>query len=300
MALLLSATSPAPGEYYFAQANAPAPAPGVVTAQSFVATGSVVPAAPGNYIANIAEGDNALSIQNSAGGLRFGIGLNNPETGANAGSDLYVNRYSDAGALIDSPIIIERATGNVNATSNLFVAQGSIIGDGTTVGGSLLQVNGPAGLGRVYDTIYNPAVASQTDLLETNSVAFPVPIPAGFSSYPLGPVIQLPKTGIYIISGIVAYNGDAGTTFVNAAGDFCAILMIPQPVGVLQGGVTIDMTPVPAGATAVDRSWENSSVDKLTGLYDYQPTLFIYNLSGTMAATGGSALVASYDIAALC
>jgi hypothetical protein len=43
----------------------------------------------------------------------FNIGTNAAETGANAGSNLGISRYDDAGTLIDAPLVITRSTGVV-------------------------------------------------------------------------------------------------------------------------------------------------------------------------------------------
>jgi hypothetical protein len=49
----------------------------------------------------------------TSGGDRWGIALGNsvPESGGNAGSDLAIARFDDAGAYIDDPLYISRATG---------------------------------------------------------------------------------------------------------------------------------------------------------------------------------------------
>src|SRR4030095_4320208 len=49
------------------------------------------------------------SAVNARWGMHFGDGAT--ETGANVGSDFRLNRYNDAGAAIDAPFVISRATG---------------------------------------------------------------------------------------------------------------------------------------------------------------------------------------------
>ncbi len=50
----------------------------------------------------------------TAGSRRWHVGVHNSvETGANAGSDFYINRAGDDGAYLDTPLFIERKTGNV-------------------------------------------------------------------------------------------------------------------------------------------------------------------------------------------
>lgn len=147
----------------FVPAGGAAPVPAIVTAQAFVATGSAAPLA-GNFTANIAPGSNGLRIQNYATGLaRWGIGVDGAETGANAGSEFTINRYDDTGALLQVPLSIQRSTGILTTMGN------TTIGDGSAVGGAVLNVNGNLGPSRVYDVTYNPPPAAPTS---ANRVAY--------------------------------------------------------------------------------------------------------------------------------
>jgi hypothetical protein len=65
---------------------------------------------------------------NGSGRWQFGA-TSGAEGGSNAGSDFFVARYSDAGAFIDSPFIINRATAAASFT-------------GTVTAGNNIQVNG--------------------------------------------------------------------------------------------------------------------------------------------------------------
>jgi hypothetical protein len=52
--------------------------------------------------------------------VRWDVGVNEvAESGSNAGADFFFNRFSDAGAFIDTPLSISRATGNVTASGNV-------------------------------------------------------------------------------------------------------------------------------------------------------------------------------------
>jgi len=64
----------------------------------------------------------------SSATLRWNIQLGGPtaETGSNVGSDFGISRYSDAGALIDTPLAINRANGVVTLSSNLTLSAGGI------------------------------------------------------------------------------------------------------------------------------------------------------------------------------
>jgi len=71
------------------------------------------------------------------------------ESGSNAGSDLVIQRYTDAGTFIDAPLTISRAGGGVTVTGNLFVgvnlnASGANHTLGSNTGGLLLGLNGAA------------------------------------------------------------------------------------------------------------------------------------------------------------
>jgi hypothetical protein len=300
-------------QFYFALDSTPADP--TVTAPDFVATGAgATPVgnfdARGNGTAPFPA--EMFTLSTSAGTPQFSMGLLNVPTGVGSvGNDFAISRYDDNGGYQGAQLTINRATGLVSIANSLSVAtdiscntagvaSALTVGTAATVGGGSLEINGTLGVGTVFDSVYNPAVASQTDYLEQDTVAFPAIIPAGISSYAIGPLVTLPKSGLYLVSGVVSYNGIVASTFTSAAGDFVAVIMVPTPAGPLTGGVNFDLSPVPAGAVQIDRNWENVSVAKLTGGAPYQPTLFIYNLSGTMAASAGSTLDAFYDIAALC
>src|SRR5262245_18613051 len=62
-----------------------------------------------------ASGNNCRIYGKLAGVTRWhvSIGNNTPETGSDVGSDYTINRYNDAGTIIDVPLTITRSTGNV-------------------------------------------------------------------------------------------------------------------------------------------------------------------------------------------
>jgi hypothetical protein len=59
---------------------------------------------------------------------RINLEVSGTESGSNAGADLFIRRYSDAGALLDTPLFIKRSTG--------------FIGINTTTAGSPLTIRG--------------------------------------------------------------------------------------------------------------------------------------------------------------
>jgi len=63
---------------------------------------------------------------------RFALRVDGNETGSNSGANFQIRRYDDAGAYIDSPIEINRATGIANIKDGTFVETT----DGTSVSGT--------------------------------------------------------------------------------------------------------------------------------------------------------------------
>ena len=51
---------------------------------------------------------------------RINLEVSGTESGSNAGADLFIRRYSDAGSLIDTPFTITRSTGKILATTTEF------------------------------------------------------------------------------------------------------------------------------------------------------------------------------------
>lgn len=295
------------GEFYFALNGG---GTGPVVDQAFVATGTGTPPNQGSFTAvsqdTTGAGTAAFIMTNIAGVDRFAIGQTGIEAGANSGDNLAIFSYADNGAFLAAPLIIERASGGVTMANGVTVGNSltstgpASVGTAATVGGGLLEIEGTLGLGRVFDAVYNPALAPQINILVTQTSPFPAsPLPAGFSSYNVGAVFQVPKTGLYALTGTVGINSAVGETFTCAPGDCVSLILQPQPVGALQGGVFVDLTPIPLGIE-VDRTWTNSIVVKLTGLYNYQAQLGVYNLSGTMAYSAGNAVASAISITALC
>lgn len=79
---------------------------------AFVGAVSISYASPTLTINAAAAGQSRTIQMQTNGSLRWALGANSTaEGGSNAGSDLFVNRYTDAGALVDSPLLITRSTG---------------------------------------------------------------------------------------------------------------------------------------------------------------------------------------------
>jgi Chaperone of endosialidase len=86
-------------------------------------------------IDKVASGNAANIIGETAGSIRWvvNLGNNTAESGSNVGSDFQINRYSDAGAAIDAPLTISRASGVVTLASNPVISPAS--------GQALISVN---------------------------------------------------------------------------------------------------------------------------------------------------------------
>ena len=83
-----------------------------LVAQTYV---QVSGANPAFYVTKTASGQASNIFGQTGGTNRWAISLGNgtAETGANAGSDFALSRYTDAGAFVDSPVFIYRSTGHV-------------------------------------------------------------------------------------------------------------------------------------------------------------------------------------------
>lgn len=81
-----------------------------------------------------AAGNNRSTNFQTSGSARIEIGASNgAESGSNAGSDFFINTYNDSGVYIDTPFILERATGNISVTGT--VDGRDIATDGTKLDG---------------------------------------------------------------------------------------------------------------------------------------------------------------------
>jgi hypothetical protein len=247
-----------------------------------------------------------FNIARPSGAIQWSMGLDGTApSGTNTGNNLVFYSYDNSGGFIGAPLQIERSTGNVSMSNNVEMIGDLVVGADTDAAGGFIEVNGLSGVSRVNDPIYNPVegfVPSQTDFTVQRNVALPSVLPAGVNNYNIGAIFQLPKSGLYLVDGALGFNASAGAdTFVCAPGDFISFFLQAQPAapGILNGGVEVDVVPVPASTSQTDRAFSNCVVDKLTGSYNYQAIAVVYNFSGTMAATGGATLLAQVDIAAL-
>lgn len=68
---------------------------------------------------------------------RFNLEVSGTESGSNAGADLFIRRYSDAGSLLDTAFYIKRSTGKISAGST----------NTTSAAGVVMTLNNPDGGG---------------------------------------------------------------------------------------------------------------------------------------------------------
>jgi hypothetical protein len=298
-------------QYYFALDSTPADP--IVTAEGFDAIGDGTPTGVGSYNAN-GNGTapfpaEMYTLSTSAGTPQFSMGLLNVPTGVGSvGNDFAISRYDDNGGYQGAQLTITRSTGLVSIANSLSVASdiscntagvasALTVGTAATVGGGSLEINGTLGVGTVFDSVYNPAIPSQTAFTATGSAVLPNAPGAGTTAVPLGSTFTVPRSGMYILTGLISYDGSVGTTFTAAPEDFFSVICSPSPPGPgAFGGVTVSLT----NSTATDRSWEATATLLLTAAVPYQATLRLQNESGTLAATGAAVLNGSFDLVALC
>lgn len=264
--------------YYFALDGSPDNP--LVTAAGFEAIGSgsnsgfiVSSAASTNFVARVQDisggTQDAITIKNNAGVTRWTVGVDGAEAGANAGSDLVIQSYNDAGVLIDTPMIIDRSSGI------------------TTFGQNVIAPN--------LQTV------KTAFLYDSGAVTVTQPIPSGSTETDVGATITVPKTGLYILSGTVGVNVDAtnGATFGLA--DDLGMVLQPTPPVVGVNPVALDFRPYSmpnTSSSGVDYGMQNSLVVRMTSNVPYQPKYFTDNVSTTMAAAGGVAL--QFTLTPLC
>ena len=118
-------------------------------------TGAMKLNVPVNAPANMPHLDSAAGISRlwmaSTGGVdRWGWGSSGvAESGGNVGSDFIINRYSDAGAFIDQPLTITRASGQVTMSGNASIG-GTLGVTGASTLGSPVLINNPTGSALLY------------------------------------------------------------------------------------------------------------------------------------------------------
>jgi hypothetical protein len=243
------------GDYYFSVSGG---GTGPVVEPSFIATGPGNPPNQGSFIARsedtVGNGTDAFIMTDISGVIRWGIGTNGVEAGGNSGDNFAIYSYADNGAFLAAPLTIERASGGVQMLNGLtvgntlvstgpLVAASEVVGQNTTVGGGVLQINGPAGLSRVYDAVYNPPDVGNDVLLFTAAADGVTPItantysPARTGLHIVSLTIQANAAGFAWTPGSAAllygltYNG--GANIEAGAQLYCSLITNPAGMGAI-------------------------------------------------------------------
>jgi hypothetical protein len=115
------------------------PAAGSFTTMS---VGGTLTVSGGYTYLNGAAATNRFNMYQTAGVNRWGVGgAGDTESGGNTGTSFAVGRYTDAGAYIDEPLIISRATGLVSIIDGASVSNGLTVASGGIYLGSALAAS---------------------------------------------------------------------------------------------------------------------------------------------------------------
>ena len=109
----------------------------------------------------VASGGQASSIQGQTAGVaRWGLSLGDTlgESGTAAGSDLRINRYNNAGTLLDVPFWIRRDTGTLTLTG-AHPAQEAFLAINKTAGGLANTIQGQTATVRRWDVVLGDGTA---------------------------------------------------------------------------------------------------------------------------------------------
>lgn len=142
-------------------------------------TGQVITANNGAVITGAAETYRSLSIQTS-GSNRWQIGATNAaESGGNAGSDFFIFNYSDAGAVVSTPLSIVRATGQTRLSALALPLTGYLKGNGSGVSltaSSTVPLSDVSGLGTGVATALGNALNASGGVVGYGGSAGPLSV----------------------------------------------------------------------------------------------------------------------------
>lgn len=257
MSLLAQVHQPNPNGYYFAlDTNHNDP---TVSAPAYIATGVGLP--NGSFSAR-GDGDVAptqsFNLDTAAGVRQFSMGLQDAQGALNAGNDLVIDSYSNAGAFIGNAMKITRATGDMEIAGNLAM-NGAITGATNILTGQNSYI-----VDRTY-TAPNPPAAGFTES-----------VVATFTP---------PKAGLYIVSTSFGVDANAIDGYTAAPPDNIGWTLRPSapppyPVDSIAAS-TMFVYSVPAGAA--NDYGGNASVLANLAAVQYDIIAVIDNISGTMA-----------------
>ena len=226
-------------------------------------------------------GQNRLISYRTGAVQRFGLYVNNTaESGSNAGSNFAIRAYNDAGALLSTPLFINRATGNVGVNTLTGTAKLQVVGSGSTGATSSVLVQNSAGTTALEvrdDLVVNSAnsTLSFTNASLTHRIA------------------NQQFTGNTIAClGNLTIGGSSQTTFSNTTLAFqtsTTFNAIASPNNATRTGISIigDFTNTGAGGTTIGNNFNittalNTSIGNVT--------LNQLNITNAINTTGGTTL----------
>jgi hypothetical protein len=193
-----------------------------------------------------------MRIKTAAGLNRWEMGIETAEAGANAGSDLFILSYDDAGAPLVTALEIARSSGNVVVPNGELIANGgAVVGSLGDVGGGILNIRGTLGEGRVYDPLYNPLPPPAGFLADFTSASIQGAQASGSVNVGMG-TFTVPTTGLYLLSARLIVNVLTGPTGGCTVGDpdFLSVGLTTSPptVGLAVASATF-LRPISMAAT---------------------------------------------------
>lgn len=113
-------------------------------------------------VINGQAGQNKFTRYTTGNSVRWDLGVNGTaESGSNAGSDFFINRFSDAGTYLNTPFAITRSTGNITTSGDIFLGASSgwlstiLAGKQSAIGYTPVNKAGDSGLGNLDFTSGN-------------------------------------------------------------------------------------------------------------------------------------------------
>lgn len=249
----------------------------------------------------VGSGKLGISFTDNSGVIRWGMATTSVEASGNVGSDFAILNYDNSGTLLASPIIIERATGNVGIEFNALV-NGRLDASSAVVFNTLTASNLVATTNVACEALTvdgSNVVISKTGFAQALT-AGPLTdaIAAGSSAVNVGSTFTVPVTGVYVLSGGIGINVDATNGATVGASDAVYLEVLPASG---PGGVSVSLKPYTMPNTSsngLDYGVSGTNLAVLTAGTTYQAKLAYDNVSGTMAFPGG--LSASINLLGLC
>jgi hypothetical protein len=291
MSLLAQVNQPNPNRYYFALDTSPTDP--TVTAPAFEATGTATSNGAFSALGTAVPGGIGMfNMETTLGRAQWAIGMDAVPAGGNSGDNFALFSYDDNGAFLSAPLQVIRATGGVitqnGLTTTTLAATGAvtadslIVGDGTEAGGALAQINGTSGLGRVYDTVYNPALPPQNDFL-FNFTGAPITSPA--NNYGVFGTFTVPVTGLYIVTSTVQVSVDFTNSATFGPSD---TITVETNVASVANGITFKPFSMPNRASGgQDYVLNGTVVCRMLAATSYQAQIRIDDVSGTASYLAG-------------